>query len=598
MILNTCCTTFFLVTLKLMFVFSQEVCLLEQLSLDQGINVCSNTECTGSDSCAHWCKVNVTMESPLSVKIIDPDQGKLEVKYKLHDDLRFHKFEISLYVDETATPEKCGTYDAFTRPEVFKLHSMKTVYFDWCDNPNSCSKNCSDTLTVVFDYIFKSCYRISIGRHYKNRISVTPTISCGQMLYTNYKKKLLTDTDMTPYVAPQVHANRTLYVDIDGDGIVSSYYTQIIFYVVPYNNSRTAKCSFYSHKDNEFQCEGRANSSLAKCKLTRENTKEKVNCEFNHVSPGNYCVSIIYEDDRCHVGSIWGDKSCFWTVPITVSELSISSTPVLSPQKPENFVFYLMTTTGLSSFFIIIVIFIFILWQKYFVIKPLIRRTDHGPRRIGENIGFYKLGNPKVFLLYPRDCDSFMEAMSKFRQVLRRANCKVYDIWDPEQYNSLAHCPSSWVHLLISDKLVHVIIVASELSIKLERSFATDSKVTYLYPQCFDDLFLYGYQCLSQSMLTDRSKKMYMVSLRGSQNNNEGSHVLTSLNPTRAFSLPIHLEKLILDLHSVDGCDYGIDLEIPEVIEFEMATAHYSRYRSLNPDYVNGIVQSDNEIAL
>lgn len=80
----------------------------------------------------------------------------------------------------------------------------------------------------------------------------------------------------------------------------------------------------------------------------------------------------------------------------------------------------------LLSFITVLVIFVFVLRKKRNADKSMIVNIDDNwTKKFAENMGLLKFGNPKVFLLYPRDCEPFMEAMSKFRQVLRRANCEV-----------------------------------------------------------------------------------------------------------------------------------------------------------------------------
>lgn len=592
---------FVLISLFVVSISSQR-CLQRGFTVQETLPLtsCSESLCPECDYCSDENEENASISTK-----IDAENGTLRVYYKLDLAKNYSELLIRLQVSEELNAANCKSADPVFLTTPFKIHSSKKISLRWePENSTSLETPCCKTLELNFKYIFTGCYFVQVFP-YKDSNIQKPIEDCPKMYETEYVKEHL--MLMTPKLSPQYFSDSVqiaMYIRGEPAYLLVTLHSEKIRNL-PFHGKKTcdrfsteyACCYNHMYKTSTggFECQSKMKSPETNCSVVNSKEgKKEVKCIFSQIKPGNYCISIRFDDERCEPGTIWETNinGCLWRLRYEAKKSSpvalIEEDRVGAVMIPAgDFSGYIFAVLSVSI--VVLMLLILVMYKKYSS-ASLVRPTDR-ITTLREHLGLVKLEQPSVLLLYPRDSNTFMNAMAQFRKVLRRANCKVYDCWDPAMESEVIKSPHAWIQLHALDKTTRVIIVASQCSLLLERSVLGNSKVEYLYPSPFDDLFMYGIRCLNETTFTDCYEKMFVVRLRGPDDTSEVAS-LTYINPLTVFSLPLHLEKLILGLLSVDGSHYSIATDFPEVRAFAKAVQENSWFVKHNPNYLSSLVCS------
>ncbi|XP_075225319.1 uncharacterized protein LOC142326613 [Lycorma delicatula] len=539
----------------------------------------------------------------LSLNVTNDLVGKLQVTFNIDGILNYSQLKVTLKVDENLDGSNCSS-DFFEMPSggLIGDHSMKTIIIKNCSTWYGMDSICNNVISVNFNYIYTGCYKVSVSRlaagtgYEIRRI----TRKDPQMVYTKYIKNPL--TDMYVSVSPEYFDSMYTFTFIANySHALNLKYKPVTEELKPkalqlgairINDDINSPLNVVNlYKGSEIKAEN--SSEEFNCSWVEQNEMfdYKILCEGYYLKPGNYCIFIKYYDDRCIKNSIWTERtsmsytvSCMWSKTIVIEEGNFSKNVITTPLADNE----INNSVNGRLIFIIIGIITAIIFILIVKRHTKFSKKIHDFYSNEEEINF-NLGQPNVLLLYPRDCLFLMDVMIHFGKVLTWANCKVFDCWDPAQYNSVVGEPNQWVHTLLKNESIEVIVVANECSQLIEKKILNEVYVEYKIPQCFDNIYLYAVHCINQSIVTTSHQKIHVISL-SQISEGDKDIVLELINPLQRYCLPIHLEQLILTLHKCQNPRVTLNLDNScEIKRFKYFNEKYRIYVKDNPNYLNSI---------
>ncbi|KAI5745401.1 hypothetical protein M8J76_010736 [Diaphorina citri] len=355
-------------------------------------------------------------------------------------------------------------------------YSMKNVRVQFCNDPNTCATNCSNTLYLTFEYVSTQCYQLV----------VQPFISHDSQLqlYSNWHFIETKYTTIKPHLfAPQfdwrhdqkensvmvrliIHANLTtrplascveIMSGVDAIGEHACYET----------GSRMSQCLVWfgdlagspSRCNKERDSEDRG---ISKCTSEMEN---ELVCTIENVTLGNYCVVMQFLDERCQ-GS---ETACSWHKMFSVSNKSVVPLSYSSFSLPfPSSASFSPTILLVFSVLILLAVAATLLVRICHKRSLTMSRYKHfvlPMSRGGSTVVKSGLGEKKILLLYARDCEVVLNAVQAFKTMLQcTGKCQVYDFWDAEDFNSVARNPLAWINSHLSNEEISIIILNTQVA--------------------------------------------------------------------------------------------------------------------------------------
>lgn len=558
--------------------------------VDPTFDVCKyNTYCRETEQntnfrhceCDYQCYSN-RPELKLTNQVINSTLGIMEVMFTPFTLCNYSSYDIILSVNESIPEDKC---QSITDSNVAK-HSSRTVLVEVCEPDGMCisKEPCDENVTVVFNHVFTGCYLFQIipkdGSNTRRRWSLP------KYIVTDYIKLRVTEGKLNFSV--QYKNSESMEVSVAFPFLSRASLLTLIEGIDPSLGLDACHESGHIHSsckmctdESDIKCDDKDLKDNVSCKYL----SGVLSCDFHNVPPGNYCARVDFLDDRCETSTTWTNaiNPCIWSLDIEAADRS--NLILSSPVRPEPSNYMTTFTVGLIlvvfSIFLLTFLAFVVYWKlfaQYHVFIPP-NKKELKPLHIKER--------PIVLLLYARDCDVFMNVMAEFRSVLKSSlKCQVFDCWDPVQYERVAQSPTDWVLSLIADRSVRIILVATSCSRLLEMSLLTDKKVQYRLPDAFDKLFIFALRHLVETTILDSYNRIFVVRLdKNAQNNNSS---LTYLNPLTVYSLPTHLDKLMLGLHRVNAMEYAVSiLDLPDVKHFSLCVESFHNFVHENPYYLD-----------
>ncbi|RZF33728.1 hypothetical protein LSTR_LSTR016251 [Laodelphax striatellus] len=426
---------FVLISLFVVSISSQR-CLQRGFTVQETLPLtsCSESLCPECDYCSDENEENASISTK-----IDAENGTLRVYYKLDLAKNYSELLIRLQVSEELNAANCKSADPVFLTTPFKIHSSKKISLRWePENSTSLETPCCKTLELNFKYIFTGCYFVQVFP-YKDSNIQKPIEDCPKMYETGYVKEHL--MLMTPKLSPQYFSDSVqiaMYIRGEPAYLLVTLHSEKIRNL-PFHGKKTcdrfsteyACCYNHMYKTSTggFECQSKMKSPETNCSVVNSKEgKKEVKCIFSQIKPGNYCISIRFDDERCEPGTIWETNinGCLWRLRYEAKKSSpvalIEEDRVGAVMIPAgDFSGYIFAVLSVSI--VVLMLLILVMYKKYSS-ASLVRPTDR-ITTLREHLGLVKLEQPSVLLLYPRDSNTFMNAMAQFRKVLRRANCKV-----------------------------------------------------------------------------------------------------------------------------------------------------------------------------
>ncbi|XP_073977754.1 uncharacterized protein isoform X2 [Rhodnius prolixus] len=517
--------------------------------------------------CSNWC------QNPVNWTVINSEIGLVEFSLFVSPSTCCHSvLKISLYVfdkDQCNDKETCDC-----------VHSVKRIQ-------KSCNKSISsEIMTFQAKYVFTSLYHLEIKPHV-GKNAMQPCITDKMFIETNYVKQLIGNTELGIQYDYKSHSQE-LNFGINGGGNGLHLAEQVYFKLLPGCWGNLGVTIFLKNGEDSGECCKRNYTKISNCSCNWVNNI--LLCSFSEIQPGNYCVTVELEDPRCARPTLWAKsaKSCQWSNIYNISD----STGALVPFKPpsvrlgEHKTLIWISTVGCISVILAVIICVYFksypkkIYHHYVSCAPL--HTQQ----------LSSINKPKILLLYPRDCEHFMNVMETFRSLLQEfLHAQVYDVWDIENWDTVNEAGYQWIFKYLTDKSIKVIVIASQCSKLFEIALINQKGIEYRgEPHCFDNLFLYS---LKESLTlvscsTDNYNRFFVVRLEepGCEENRFGS-----ITPCTVYTIPEHLKDLTLEIHNMDPGEVILNPEeTSKILQFSKSLDELKQFKLNNPNYLNDLI--------
>uniref|UniRef100_A0A0A9Y3E3 Interleukin-17 receptor D n=1 Tax=Lygus hesperus TaxID=30085 RepID=A0A0A9Y3E3_LYGHE len=316
-------------------------------------------------------------------------------------------------------------------------------------------------------------------------------------------------------------------------------------------------------------------------------------CTFQDLPVGNYCVQVEALDTRCVRDTVWVNSSlikkmnnsdpCVWEICNLEIKNETGRYKATTEHPKRSPLSWLMVVFAMGAIAAVCVSLYMRAKKNLIQRYPNTANTlrDDGPC---ENL----IESPQVFLLYARDCLPFMDAMVEFRNLLERTmDVKVFDIWDDRRREEMDANGEVWVLNNISAENTQVVVMATPISQIFENGFLSGKKRGYLEPDSRDDIFLSAlHTCIRMTATHSNRCRKFMVARMNCIGCNE--NILTSFKPLcTIYSLPIHLDHLLSHIHNSRPLQIGVQrYEGP----FRKKAEEFEKYVSMNQSYIEDII--------
>ncbi|BES87572.1 Hypothetical protein NTJ_00378 [Nesidiocoris tenuis] len=294
-------------------------------------------------------------------------------------------------------------------------------------------------------------------------------------------------------------------------------------------------------------------------------------CVFAEIPPGIYCVELEVYDSRCKRDTLWTENSsnpadpCLWKFEnLSVKNNSASLDPY---QK--------ITTTSHVSWIVLLFIAASVLGitvSLYLRLRNVGKKNQFLPvaSQPADNVVSISLNssektaaNRKVFLLYARDSQPFMKAMTELRNLLSRSTgAQVLDLWDRGMKDKIDTTGDTWALRYLLDEDVQAVVVASPGSVRVEQAILNDENVTYDVPDSRDETFTSAFKTVIRMTHTqkDRCWKIIVVRIDSKGCSNV---VLKTFEETLAtvYTLPQHIDNLLSHIRQDPNSESAASLQ-------------------------------------
>ncbi|XP_071440452.1 uncharacterized protein [Hetaerina americana] len=517
-------------------------------------------------------------DKPNVITTVDVVKGTLIARFPLPPhDCGHTLYKVNLMINEQVHEESnCDGNVTFS-----DKHSIREYKINRCQNGNCVGERCEEYGEVIFNYIFSSCYKLWIEAFIKT--SSRPALhSCPFFISTNFTK--LKVADIQPVMVVNYDQKESLNeVIIDPN---STFESMIITLVGDLNALEDDSCD----RDGVDQscCLVDSNGSICKpspkvieptCNFAKDSLFEKIQCNFYNISPGNYCVRIKLTDDRCVPGTIWtaNNTGCRWSHSF-VTEYHPPNMQVISmPIDSTLTVFLILLGVAVAGLLILL-----LFWRR------VPTSTTWSQAESSEEVGRPMIEGFKVLLLYPRDCQDFMNTMESFRKLLETYNIEVYDCHANDE---VLNGPLYWLQKVMAYPKLCTLVVSSHCAYLQQQAILMGCDVTsdsvYKDPIFIDSIFMYGLKIIMEDVSVNSYLKNFVIGFSGFSSDEK---MLTLPTRFRRYCIPEHLLKLLVDMNleltteNIQVCNSN------EFIELQNNVKSLVDYVTMKPKYLEDML--------
>ncbi|XP_071440451.1 uncharacterized protein [Hetaerina americana] len=315
------------------------------------------------------------------------------------------------------------------------------------------------------------------------------------------------------------------------------------------------------------------------CNFAKDSLFEKIQCNFYNISPGNYCVRIKLTDDRCVPGTIWtaNNTGCRWSHSF-VTEYHPPNMQVISmPIDSTLTVFLILLGVAVAGLLILL-----LFWRR------VPTSTTWSQAESSEEVGRPMIEGFKVLLLYPRDCQDFMNTMESFRKLLETYNIEVYDCHANDE---VLNGPLYWLQKVMAYPKLCTLVVSSHCAYLQQQAILMGCDVTsdsvYKDPIFIDSIFMYGLKIIMEDVSVNSYLKNFVIGFSGFSSDEK---MLTLPTRFRRYCIPEHLLKLLVDMNleltteNIQVCNSN------EFIELQNNVKSLVDYVTMKPKYLEDML--------
>ncbi|XP_046388700.1 uncharacterized protein LOC124157746 isoform X2 [Ischnura elegans] len=517
-------------------------------------------------SCTYTCD-----HKPVINTTVDVENGTVIVRFPLPPMNCGHtEYKVHLFVNEDAAELECNEdKDSFPGK-----HSTKEYRINRCEEKNCEGKRCTEYGEVVFNHVFSGCYKLRVET-FLGTSTRAPLVSCPFYISTNVSKLRIADIQPIVHVDCNQEEN-VCSVDVKYHQAISKTAIELLF---SENGSRVHWAEVLMKEGiekNRILCRPGSNPMAPSCYYTE--LHKKIHCKFYDMAPGNYCVRIKLTDDRCDHGTIWTDGStnCRWSHPF-----------VYTYHPPDQGVITLPVASTLTVFLIFLgvaiggILVFLLFWRR----TP--QNTNWSPES-SEDVDRPMIEGLKVLLLYPRDCQEFMNVMKSFRKFLETYNIEVFDCHATEE---VLNSPLCWIQNVMTYPKLRTVIVSSHCAYLQQQAIqtgcSTPAEIIYKDPVFIDSIFMYGLKIIMEDISADTYLKNYVVGFSGFSSDQKILSLPTSF---RRYCIPEHLPKLLMDLNLEQSVENISSISSSECTEFQNDLDVLVNYVKTNPHYLEDLI--------
>ncbi|XP_071440453.1 uncharacterized protein [Hetaerina americana] len=513
-------------------------------------------------------------DKPNVITTVDVVKGTLIARFPLPPhDCGHTLYKVNLMINEQVHEESnCDGNVTFS-----DKHSIREYKINRCQNGNCVGERCEEYGEVIFNYIFSSCYKLWIEAFIKT--SSRPALhSCPFFISTNFTKLKVADIQPVMVVNYDQKEN-VCSVDVKYHQAISKTAIELIF---SENGSRVnwAEVSGKAGIDsNGSICKPSPKVIEPTCNFAKDSLFEKIQCNFYNISPGNYCVRIKLTDDRCVPGTIWtaNNTGCRWSHSF-VTEYHPPNMQVISmPIDSTLTVFLILLGVAVAGLLILL-----LFWRR------VPTSTTWSQAESSEEVGRPMIEGFKVLLLYPRDCQDFMNTMESFRKLLETYNIEVYDCHANDE---VLNGPLYWLQKVMAYPKLCTLVVSSHCAYLQQQAILMGCDVTsdsvYKDPIFIDSIFMYGLKIIMEDVSVNSYLKNFVIGFSGFSSDEK---MLTLPTRFRRYCIPEHLLKLLVDMNleltteNIQVCNSN------EFIELQNNVKSLVDYVTMKPKYLEDML--------
>ncbi|RZF34424.1 hypothetical protein LSTR_LSTR012286 [Laodelphax striatellus] len=501
------------------------------------------------------CSSGNDFKSPIKVTMTNETVGTLMVSFRIVEDRIYQNYiEVILKVNNTLNETECHK-----EGNDFEELMRRRLFLKKCGNNNYSCDKATDTVVVNFTNLHTACYQVEI-RHKReliNYLKDRPVVSCPKFFVTGHAHPIDKSKVFEPVtLGCQILEDRTLHINVQpqikGSTDPNQYKSRMV-----YGND----IKLFSPNMSNFRI--LENGMLM--------------YQYDSLKPGNYCHVIRHQDGRCLLLDSCNEE-CLSSHVIIIPETQTTANEVPLDRTPS--LLFLITGIILPSVTVIISV-IYIVLKAYHRFPMSWFVTNNNADESLSLIPLSTAPRKKILLLYPRDCPLFMETMDKLRSIFCQNGFEVFDVWDPALTEKIRSDPMSVLQREVVNVATTTIVVESQCSKLFSDQYEGNITVHYQKPEEFDNLFLYGLKYVIENF----QKKSFVIRLSDQASSDDFQ--VFGINILEKYILPLHLERLILNIRRVRGIAVQAQLNgTEEIDQLKALVNELSEYKKRNPNYL------------
>ncbi|XP_023702649.1 uncharacterized protein LOC111861918 isoform X2 [Cryptotermes secundus] len=479
---------------------------------------------------------------------INQNTGKVTLQFTAFNKLCPGYYGFVLQSSENVTEDECkgsGFGQSYVTKDKSGVHwSDHSLRYGRIikDQGNGSYPFCEKVVNVTFNLIYRGCYRLKIKKEYN--LKVQAFCSPPVFLDTKFTKEdILKSTSLT---ISSVHNCKHGQMEHTVTGIDEMHISLMEFKVwTCQSGEKCASCAELRYVwwmglnlAGEFKCIYGKN--VPDCSLIEGN---ELRCITENVSNQSQCLWVHLHCHPCEGLGVWKNSvihnlnpGCQWNSP-TRDTCVVNYIPVLAEGDQ-------CVTVILVSVFSSLVVLCFCI--LLFIMRKKIRKWLHYAPLTPTSYPLVPILS-EVLLLYPRDCEQFMNLMVTLRNTLQEVmKCKVYDCYDPSIEEEIATGAVEWLNRHLRHDGIKIVVVETECAVLHQKASFQGKRVFYQHPTWLDDIFSYGLKELANDTSGNQYNRVFVVCVRGFSDVNEELNLIT---PNTRYVIPQHMEELMTNLY-------------------------------------------------
>ncbi|XP_024083908.1 uncharacterized protein LOC106667700 isoform X3 [Cimex lectularius] len=304
-----------------------------------------------------------------------------------------------------------------------------------------------------------------------------------------------------------------------------------------------------------------------------------LDCEFNNITQGNYCINVELVDQRCVSRKLWSNHTlCSWYFPYSIAE----NNQLVTSSNDNPWI--TVTVTAVVVFIILALLMLLyykayrkVIYNQYISFAPARKKTVS------------VIIPQKIMLLYPRDCKAFMDVMKVFRSILQETLiAQVYDIWDNRNWNDVHSTGPLWAVKYLIDPNVKILLVNSPCSKIIEEAILSKKTFEYNKPTPRDDVYFCALKSALDLLMSENNRynRFFIVRLDSKDCMFDKPAFLNTI-----YTLPQHLKEFIMDILNSPIVDVILNPDrLPKIHQLQTAISELENFRLNNEEYLSELI--------